>query len=92
VTSDETASTPRRKRRRAKQSQDLANSESLCAIVDSLDMLYQARLNHQRTITTIIGKIDIVNRRLIAESQELQDPRYADYLRRTIKIGASRSS
>lgn len=36
-------------------------------------MLYQAQLNQQRTITTIVGKIEIENRRLTAESREFQD-------------------
>jgi hypothetical protein len=73
VTAD-ASSTPTRKKRRVKQAKDLVNSESLSiAIVDSLDMLYQAQLSHQRITTTIVGTIEKENRWLITESLEFQD-------------------
>jgi hypothetical protein len=48
-------------------------------------MLYQAQLNHQRTTTTIVGKIENENRRLIAESRELQDSQMCRLLKESDK-------
>ena len=51
----------------------------------SLDRLYQAQLNRQRTTTTIVGKIEIENRRLLAESREFQDSQIYRLLKESFK-------
>jgi hypothetical protein len=43
------------------------------SIGESLDILSRAQENHQRITTTIVGKIEAQNRKLIAESSELLD-------------------
>lgn len=54
-------------------------------MVDSLDMLYQAQLHHQRTTTTIVGKIEKENRRLRMESLEFQDSQIRRLLKESNK-------
>jgi hypothetical protein len=82
----ETPSLQKRKRRRIIQSKDLVDSESLWkSVVRNLDILYQAQLNHQRTTTTTVGKIEIENRRLIAQSREFQDSQMCRQLKEGFK-------
>jgi len=72
---DETPSLPKRKRRRVEQSRDLVDTESMrISVLESLNILHQAQENHQRITTTIVGKIETKNHRLISESRELLDP------------------
>ncbi|KAF8846588.1 hypothetical protein BDZ45DRAFT_734146 [Acephala macrosclerotiorum] len=74
VAFDETPSLPKQKRRRVEQSQDLVNTGSLwIPVVESLDMLYQARDKHQRITTTIVDKIGTQNHKLISALRELLD-------------------
>jgi hypothetical protein len=64
----------KRKRRRIIQSKDLVDSESLWrSVVRNLDILHQDQEYHQRITTTIVGKIETENRRLISDSRELLD-------------------
>jgi hypothetical protein len=42
-------------------------------------------MNHQRTTTTIVGKIEIENRRLIAESREFQDSQICRLLKESFE-------
>jgi hypothetical protein len=72
VTSDETLSLPKRKRRRVIQSKDLVSQSLWTSVIKNLDILYQAQENYQRKTTTIVGKIEIKSLRLIADSRELQ--------------------
>jgi hypothetical protein len=63
----------KRKKRRLIQSKDLGSESLWVSIGESLDILFQAQENHQRITTTIVGKIEAQNSKLITESLELLD-------------------
>jgi hypothetical protein len=71
--SDETL--PRKyKRCRLTRPKDLVDSESLLKrVAKNLDALYQDQEHHRRIITTIVGKIETENRKLISKSRKLLD-------------------
>jgi len=73
VTSDEEPGSQRRKQRRLTQSTYLSIEGLWVSIGESLDILSRAQENHQCITTTIVGKIEAQNSRLIAESSELLD-------------------
>jgi hypothetical protein len=73
TTSDEKPGSQRRKKRRLTQSKDLSSEGLWASIGESLDILSQAQENHQCITTTIVGKIEAQNSKLIAESSELLD-------------------
>jgi hypothetical protein len=84
MTSDKASSLSERKKRRVKQADDLANTESLRrSLVERLDSLYQAQLNHRKRNTTIVATIENENRRLLAESREFQDSQIYRLLKKT---------
>jgi hypothetical protein len=61
----------KRKKRRVIQSKDLGSESIWVSIGESLDILSQAQENHQRIMTTIVGKIETQNSKLITELLEL---------------------
>jgi hypothetical protein len=73
MTFDEKLGLQKRKKRRVIQSKDLRRESIWVSIGESLDILSQAQENHQRIMTTIVGKIETQNSKLITESLELLD-------------------
>jgi hypothetical protein len=68
TTLDEKPSSPRRKKRRLTQSKDLSGEGLWVSIGERLDILSRAQENHQCITTTIVGKIEAQNSKLIAKS------------------------
>jgi len=85
MTCDETPGSQRRKKRRLIQSKDLGSERLWVSIGESLDILSLAQENHQGITTTIIGKIEAQNRKLIAEVSELLDFQTRRLLEETFK-------
>jgi hypothetical protein len=73
MTSDEKLCLQKRKKRRLIQSNNLGSESLWVSIGESLDILSQAQENHQRITTTIVGKVEAQNSKLITESLELLD-------------------
>jgi hypothetical protein len=59
--------------------------------VKSLDTLHQDQENHQRITTTIVGKIETENCRLISDSRNLLDSQKYRLLEDTLKDGDNRA-
>jgi hypothetical protein len=85
TTSDEKPGSQRRKKRRLTQSKDLSSESLWVSIGESLDILSRAQENHQCITTTIVGKMEAQNRKLIAESLELLDFQTRRLLEETFK-------
>jgi hypothetical protein len=85
MTCDETPGSQRRKKRRLIQSKDLGSERLWVSIGESLDILSLAQENHQGITTTIIGKIEAQNRKLIMELSELLDFQTRRLLEETLK-------
>jgi hypothetical protein len=85
MTCDETPGSQRRKKRRLIQPKDLGSEGLWVSIGESLDILSRAQENHQCITTTIVGKIDAQNRKLIAEVSELLDFQTRRLLEETFK-------
>jgi hypothetical protein len=66
TTLDEKAGSQRRKKRRLIQSKDLSSGGLWVSIGASLDILSRAQENHQCITTTIVGKIEAQNSKLVA--------------------------
>jgi hypothetical protein len=85
MTCDEKPGSQRRKKRRLIHSKDLGSESLWVSIGESLDILSLAQESHQGITTTIIGKIEAQNRKLVAKVSELLDFQTRRLLEETFK-------
>jgi hypothetical protein len=85
MTSDQELGSQKRKKRRLIQSEDLGSESVWVLIRDSLDILSRTQEDHQRIITTIVGKIEARNSKIITESLELLDSQIRRLLEESFK-------
>jgi hypothetical protein len=85
MTCNEKPGSQRRKKRRLIQPKDLGSEGLWVSIGESLNILFHAQENHQYITTTIVGKIDAQNRKLITKVSELLDFQTRRLLKETFK-------